>query len=91
MKINRNDACSCGSKKKYKHCCGSGNISSNGEKNQLVRGLILTAMLLVTSLAIYSVVEFYQEDRPEMEAYTCDNPNCGKIHYRPVSSPTENN
>jgi len=89
MKINRNDACTCGSGKKYKHCCG--NKSSKGEKNQFVRGLILSAMFLVASLAIYSVVEFYQEDRPEMEAYTCDNPNCGKVHYRPVSSPAENN
>jgi hypothetical protein len=26
-----------------------------------------------------------------METYKCDNPNCGKVHYRPVSSPTENN
>ena len=89
MKINRNDACPCGSEKKYKHCCGS--KSSGNENNQLVRGIILSAILLVTGLTIYSVVEFYQEDRPEMEAYKCDNPNCGKVHSRPVASPAENN
>ena len=89
MKINRNDACPCGSEKKYKHCCG---IKSTGnDSNQFIRGLILSAILLVTGLTIYSVVEFYQDDRPEMEAYKCDNPNCGKVHYRPVVPPTENN
>ena len=89
MKINRNDACLCGSEKKYKHCCGSGTLGN--ESNQLVRSIILSAILLVTGLTIYSVYDFYQEDRPEMESYKCDNPNCGKVHYRPVSSPTENN
>ena len=89
MKINRNDACLCGSEKKYKHCCG---ITSTGNNsNQFIRGLILSAIILVTGLTIYSVVEFYQDDRPEMEAYNCDNPNCGKVHYRPVVPPTENN
>ena len=24
-------------------------------------------------------------DVPEMEAHKCDNPNCDRIHYRPVS------
>ena len=89
MKINRNDACPCGSKKKYKHCCE--NNSSGNERNRLVLSLIVSAILLITALTLYSVVEFYQEDRPEMEAYTCDNPNCGKVHYRPVASPAENN
>ena len=83
MKINRNDACPCGSKKKYKHCCKT-KLPSN-QINQLVRSLILSAILLVAGLTIYSVVEFYQEDRPEMEAYKCDNPSCNQIHYRPVS------
>ena len=85
MKINRNDACPCGSEKKYKHCCGS--KSSESGSNQMVRGLILSAILLLTGLAIYAVFE----DRPEMETYECGNPNCEKVHFRPVSSPTENN
>jgi len=89
MKINRNDACPCGSKKKYKHCCENKSIGNS--PNQLIRNLIFGAILLVTGLTVYSVIEFYQEDRPEMEAYTCDNPNCGKVHYRPVVSPDENN
>ena len=89
MKINRNASCSCGSKKKYKHCCESNSLGN--EKNRLVQSLIVSAILLITALTLYSVVEFYQEDRPEMEAYKCDNPNCGKIHYRPVASPAENN
>ena len=89
MKINRNDACLCGSKKKYKHCCG--NKASGGESNQFLRGIILSGILLVTGLAVYSILEFYNEERPEMEAYECDNPNCGKVHYRPVSSQAENN
>ena len=90
MKINRNDSCPCGSGNKYKYCCGEGKSSRN-DSNQLVRGLVLSAILLATGLTIYSVVEFYQGERPEMEAYKCDNPNCGKVHYRPVASPVENN
>ena len=89
MKINRNVTCPCGSEKKYKHCCGIKSTGNNS--NQFILGLILSAILLVTGLTIYSVVEFYQDDRPEMEAYNCDNPNCGKVHYRPVVPPTENN
>ena len=85
MKINRNDACLCGSEKKYKHCCGS--KSSGNESNQMVRGLILSAILVLTGLTIYAVFE----DRPEMEIYECGNPNCEIVHFRPVSSPTENN
>ena len=86
MKINRNDACPCGSEKKYKHCCGSKSLGSESS-SQIVRGLILSAIIVLAGLTIYAVFE----DRPEMEAYKCDNPNCGKVHYRPVSSPAENN
>ena len=90
MKISRNDNCPCGSKKKYKNCC-SGNLSEN-KNNQLTRILILCGILFFCSLTIYSIFDFYQEDRPEMEAYTCDNPNCGKVHYRAVAAPpTESN
>jgi len=85
MKINRNDACPCGSEKKYKHCCES-NPSGN-ESNQMVRGLILCAILVLTGLTIYAVFE----DRPEMETYECGNPNCEIVHFRPIASPTENN
>ena len=90
MRINRNDPCPCGSKKKYKHCCFNNKVSKN-INNQPIRNLILCAILLVSGLTIYSIIEFYQQDRPEMEAFECDNPNCGKIHYRPVSSSDENN
>ena len=90
MKINRNDACLCGSKKKYKNCCGS--KSSGNESNQLVRSLILSAILLIAVFFYISpVIEFYQEDQPEMETYECDNPNCGKVHSRKVVSPTQSN
>ena len=86
MKINRNDACLCGSEKKYKHCCGS---KSSGDKNssQIVRGLILSAIVVLAGLTIYAIFE----DRPEMEMYECGNPNCEKVHFRPVASPAENN
>jgi hypothetical protein len=88
MKINRNDACPCGSEKKYKHCCGI--KSSGNDGNKLIRSLIMCAILLVTGLTVYGVMEFYQEDRPVMEAYKCNNPNCGKIHYRPVAQDKNN-
>jgi hypothetical protein len=31
---------------------------------------------------LWGVIEFFAADHPEMEAYKCDNPNCGQIHYR---------
>ena len=93
MKINRNDTCTCGSGKKYKHCCYDKKFSLTDEgKNKGLRYyasiLLIIGFLYVTAYGIY---EFYQEDRPEMEAYKCDNPRCGKIHYRPISSQNQNN
>ena len=59
---------------------------------KLINRLMISLVLLMSGLAIYSVIEFYAQDRPEMEAYTCDNPNCGKVHYRVVvAPPTESN
>ena len=89
MKINRNDNCPCGSEKKYKHCCGKGNPQNEG--NQTLRSFITIAVILFAGITVFGIYDYYQEDRPEMEAYTCDNPNCGKIHYRPVSGSTGDN
>jgi hypothetical protein len=85
MKVNRNEPCTCGSGKKYKNCCGQKRFSrSDGvSKFQL---FIISGILVLTAITVYGIVEFYQTDRPEMEAYQCDNPNCGKIHYRPVTN-----
>ena len=51
--------------------------------------LMLSFALLISSFAIYAVIDFYSQDRPEMEAYLCDNPNCGKVHYRPIDAEFE--
>ena len=82
MKSNRNDSCPCGSGKKYKNCCEHKRFQSDDE-NRLIRWLISCAVGLLLSVLIWGVVEFFTTDHPEMEAYKCDNPNCGRIHYRP--------
>ena len=89
MKITRNEPCVCGSGKKYKNCCS--NKSLKKDSSRLIYNIIVTLLILVSGLTIYSIYEFYQEDRPGMEAYQCDNPNCGKVHYRPIVSQAEKN
>ena len=85
MKTNRNDSCPCGSGKKFKHCCEKSQSQStynNSFLNWLIKGVI--GMFLIVLL--WGVVDFFVTDHPEMEAYKCDNPNCGKIHYRPIAN-----
>ena len=82
MKTNRNDPCPCGSGKKYKNCCEQKRFQA-GDENRYIRWLISGAVGFFLALMLWGVVEFFSTDHPEMEAYKCDNPNCGQIHYRP--------
>ena len=81
MKTNRNDPCTCGSGKKYKNCCEQKRFQS-GDENRIYRLLITAAVGVFLAVFLWGVIEFFATDHPEMEAYKCDNPNCGKIHYR---------
>ena len=81
MKTNRNDPCLCGSGKKYKNCCEQKRFQS-GDENRISRLLITAAVGVFLAVFLWGVIEFFATDHPEMEAYKCDNPNCGKIHYR---------
>jgi len=81
MKTNRNDPCTCGSGKKYKNCCEQKRFQSGDEK-RITRLLITAAVGVFLAVFLWGVIEFFATDHPEMEAYKCDNPNCGKIHYR---------
>ena len=82
MKTHRNDTCPCGSGKKYKNCCESKRFQP-GDQNHIIRWLIRGAVGLFLVILLWGVVEFFTTDHPEMEAYKCDNPACGQIHYRP--------
>ena len=84
MKTSRNDPCPCGSKKKYKNCCEQKRFQP-GDENSLIRWLIRITVGIFLAILIWGVVEFFATDHPEMEAYKCPNPNCDRIHYRPVS------
>jgi hypothetical protein len=81
MKTNRNDPCPCGSGKKYKNCCEQ-KRSQSGDENRITRLLITAAVGVFLAVFLWGVIEFFATDHPEMEAYKCDNLNCGKIHYR---------
>ena len=85
MKSSRNDSCPCGSGKKYKNCCEKKRFQS-GDKNRTIRLLISGAVGLFLAVLVWGVVEYFATDHPEMEAYKCDNPNCRRIHYRPISN-----
>ena len=85
MKTNRNDACPCGSGKKYKNCCEQKRFQP-GDKNRLIRWLIRGAVGFFLAILVWGVIEFFATDHPEMEAYRCDNPTCTIIHYRPKAS-----
>ena len=82
MKSKRNDSCPCGSNKKIKNCCGQKG-SINNDSNKIINSLISFGVGVLIVVLIWGVIEFYSSDQPDMEAYKCDNPNCGKIHYRP--------
>ena len=81
MKTNRNDPCTCGSGKKYKNCCEQ-KLFQSGDENRISRLLITAAVGDFLAVFLWGVIEFFATDHPEMEAYKCDNPSCGKIHYR---------
>ena len=83
MKTSRNEPCPCGSGNKYKNCCENKRFQLDG-KNQYIRWLIAGAVGFFLVLTLWGIAEYFSSDHPEMEAYKCDNPNCGKIHYRPV-------
>jgi hypothetical protein len=85
MKTNRNDSCPCGSGEKYKNCCAQKRFQA-GDDNRMIRWIISGAVGLFLAVLVWGVVEFVFTDHPEMEPYTdCGNPNCNRIHYRPVS------
>ena len=81
MKTNRNDSCPCGSGQKYKNCCEKKD-QKTGDGNPLVRRLIKGAVGLFAAVLVWGIFEYFNTDHPEMEAYKCDNLNCGQIHYR---------
>ena len=81
MKTNRNDPCPCGSGKKYKNCCEQKRFQS-GDENRITRLLITAAVGVFLAVFLWGVIEFFATDHPEMEAYKCENTNCGTIHYR---------
>ncbi len=61
MKVGRNDPCSCGSGKKYKHCC----LRKKSEQrervqNSLVRGLFLAAIPLALVGIAAAVIAAYR-------------------------------
>ena len=85
MKTSRNDTCPCGSGKKYKNCCEQKGYQP-GNDNRIIRLLISGAIGGLLIILVWGMIEFFTTEHPEMEAYKCDNPNCGKIHYRAASS-----
>ena len=84
MKTNRNEQCPCGSGKKYKQCCEKKRFQSD-DGNKYIRWIISLAIGIFFVLIFWGIIEFFNSEHPEMEAYKCDNPSCNQIHYRPVS------
>ena len=84
MKTNRNELCPCGSGNKYKNCCEKKRFQPD-EKHRYIRWLISGAIGFFLALILWAFVESFTSERPEMEAYKCDNPACNQIHHRPVS------
>ena len=84
MKTNRNEPCLCGSGKKHKNCCGSKRFQTSAG-NRYIRWIISGIVSLFLILTVWSIVEYFTTEHPEMEAYKCDNPQCNRIHYRAVS------
>ena len=80
MKSKRNDDCPCGSQKKYKNCCG--NKQYNVSNNNFVKWSVAAAVGVFFIVLLWGLIEHFSTDHPEMEAFKCDNPNCGRIHYR---------
>ena len=86
MKVGRNDDCYCGSKVKFKNCCGKdddSNISFFQKQKSLFTKLIVVFFIGIIALFFK---KFLSEDRIEMEFYKCDNPACDQWHQRPKSN-----
>ena len=76
--LNRNSPCSCGSKKKYKNCCGKGKLNKNWYSsfiNILLPLLIIICIGVVTSKVLMS-------DK-DLEQVWCDN--CQTYHSKAVA------
>ena len=86
MKTSRNDQCPCGSGKKYKNCCQEKRFQDN-DGNKQIRWIISGAIGFFIVLIFWGIFQSLTTDRPEMEAYKCDNPQCNQIHYRQVTQP----
>ena len=57
-------------------------ISKKNKEKNILQWIFIGAIGLFIIFTFWGVAEYFSNDRPEMEAYKCDNPNCGKIHYR---------
>tara|TARA_Y100001970_G_scaffold177805_1_gene216635 strand:+ start:178 stop:441 length:264 start_codon:yes stop_codon:yes gene_type:complete len=84
MKTNRNEPCPCGSEQKYKNCCGKKGLQLSKEQ-KYIKWIISICILIFLFVTTFGVIDSFSSDKPDMEAYKCDNPNCNRIHYRPVS------
>ena len=84
MKTNRNEPCPCGSGKKFKNCCETKRFQDTG-RNRYIRWFISGIVFLFFLVTLWGIIEYYNSEHPEMEAYHCDNPRCTQIHYRPKS------
>ena len=75
--MKRNDTCSCGSGKKFKHCCES--KESKASSKNLVKYLIIGILLAVASVATWNVASKYSQrvDIPEGHVW-CSN--CARYH-----------
>ena len=81
--LNRNSSCSCGSKKKYKNCCGKDNIHNSWYSkftNILLPLLIVVGVGIVTSKIVMS-------DK-ELEQVWCEN--CQTYHSKAVANDEQN-
>ena len=94
MKVNRNEPCSCGSKKKYKHCCANKIISS--DKSKL--GLTVIGLAIIISFGVVAygyadaryvnIREFdFRKQEYKVETYKCSNPTCTRDHIRKTKIP----
>ncbi len=53
-KTNRNDACPCGSGKKYKQCCGKDGDHSLSSQSKIVLVGVVAAVIIVGAIAIFA-------------------------------------
>lgn len=79
MKINRNDDCSCGSGKKYKHCCEHKRFQPT-EGNRYVRWLISLGVAIVLAVSLWGVVDYIRSEKIPIPEGAVWCANCGKYH-----------